>query len=464
LTARSTIRRPDVGANLAWLIGQLWEREEQAGKVHVSVDGTVPGGYRPVERFAVMPELRRARFLVPLRSRRAAWASTARYNALRPAPVRLSRAVIGAGMRTGLAQRLPLDRLVICLADDTDPKALPRLLLGAHLRELLCGQEVAMGIGIGDAAPNRKPTLQLFGLDGRGLGYAKLGWNELTRQLVGNEIRALQVLANHPLRHLSVPRLLTCGRWNGLELAVTAPLPAGVRHHRPGRVPPLEITREIAGIHGTHTLPLAASPYWARIRRLVAQTADGADRLSAALRRYQGYLEQRCGATVLTFGSWHGDWVPWNLAWQRGRLFAWDWEHSGEHAPLGFDLLHWTFQLAFVLERRGPSEGMARCLRQAVPELVKLGVAESAARDTAAVYLLELASGRTGPARPAGGRTPRPRARRHAGAPGASTPARRHVPDPGPRRRRRRWPCRPRTPAARRAGIPRCLDCPRALR
>jgi hypothetical protein len=392
LTARSTLQVPRVGTNLRWLIEQLWEREEQAGRVRVSVDGTVPAGYRPVERFAVVPELRRPRFLVPLRSRRAAWASTARYNALRPAPVRLPRAVIGAGMRTGLAQRLPLDRLVVCVAGDTNPNALPRLLLGAHLRDLLGGQEVAMGIGVGDAAPNRKPTLQLFALDGRGLGYAKLGWNELTRQLVGNEVRALRVLADHPPRGVDVPRLLACGPWNGLELAVTAPLPAGVRRHRPpGRVPPLEVTREIAGLHGTRALPLAASPYWARTHRLVAEAGDGDDRLTAALQRYQGHLEQRCGATVLTFGSWHGDWVPWNLAWQGGRLFAWDWEHSGEDAPLGFDLLHWHFQLAFVLERRSPSDAMARCLHQAVPELVKLGVAEPAAHDTAAVYLLELA-------------------------------------------------------------------------
>jgi len=343
LAERGSRRSAGVGTNLVWLIEQLWEREEQAARVHVSIDGTVPGGYRPVERFAVVPDLRRARFLVPLRSRRAAWASTAHYNALRPVRVRLPRAVIGAGMRAGVAQRLLPDRLVVCVADDVDPTTLPRLLLGAHLRELLGGQEVAMGIGISDAAPNRKPTLQLFAPDGRALGYAKLGWNELTRHLVRNEIRALRACADHPLRHVGVPRLLACSRWNGLELAVTAPLPTRVRRHRPpGRVPPLEVTREIAGIHGVRTLPLLASSYWARICRLVAEArAAGDDRLSAALERYRALLERRCAATTLTFGSWHGDWVPWNLAWQGARLFVWDWEHSGEEAPLGFDLLHW---------------------------------------------------------------------------------------------------------------------------
>lgn len=392
MAERGSPRSAGVGTNLVWLIEQLWEREEQAARVHVSIDGTVPSGYRPVERFAVVPDLRRARFLIPLRSRRAAWASTTRYNALRPVRVRLPRAVIGAGMRAGMAQRLLPDRLVVCVADDVGPTTLPGLLLSAHLRELLGGREVAMGIGIGDAAPNRKPTLQLFAPDGRALGYAKLGWNELTRHLVRNEIRALRACADHPLRRVGVPRLLACSRWNGLELAVTAPLPTRVRRHRPpGRVPPLEATREIAGIHGVRTLPLLASPYWARIRRLVAEAQDGGDhQLSAALKRYQALLERRCAATTLTFGSWHGDWVPWNLAWQGARLFAWDWEHSGEEAPLGFDLLHWYFQLAFIHQRRGPSDAVAGCVRHGVPELVRLGVAEAAARDTAAIYPLEL--------------------------------------------------------------------------
>jgi hypothetical protein len=392
LTGQATLRPAGVGTNLAWLVQQLWEREEQAGRVRVSIDGTVPPGFRPVERFVVVPNLGRARFLIPLRSRRAASAATARYNALRPLRVRFPRAVIGAGMRAGLAQRLLHDRLVVCVADDTDPAVLPRLLLGAHLRDLLGGQEVAMAIGIGDAAPNRKPTLQLFAPDGRALGYAKLGWNELTRHLVRNEARALRSCAEHRLRRLGVPRLLACSCWNGLELAVTAPLPNGVRRHRPpGRVPPLDVTREIAELHGVRSQLLLASSYWANVRRLVAEhRAAGDPRLGPALERYQGFLERRCAATTLTFGSWHGDWVPWNLAWEGARLFAWDWEHSGEEAPLGFDLLHWHFQLAFIGERRSPSAGIARCLRDGVPQLVRLGVAEPAARDSAAIYLLEL--------------------------------------------------------------------------
>ena len=34
------------------------------------------------------------------------------------------------------------------------------------------------------------------------------------------------------------------------------------------------------------------------------------------------------GELHLTFGRWHGDWVPWNLGPAHGTLFAWDWAYA----------------------------------------------------------------------------------------------------------------------------------------
>jgi hypothetical protein len=383
--------RAGVDDSLVWLIEQLWERPEQRPAVRVSTDGTVPAGYRPLERYAVVPSLARTRFLIPLATRRAAWASTARYNALRPTRVRLARSAIGAGMRLGLAQRALRDRVVVCVRERMDADGLTRLLPSAHLAEVL-GEQVVMGVGIGGQGPNRKPTLQLFARDGAAIGYAKVGWNELTRQLVRNEASALRARGARPLATVTVPELLAAGGWNGLELAVAAPLPPGVRRHRPPeRRPPLEATREIAALGGLQTLPLAESPYWVRTRELAARAGGGPDAdLTSALERYQEFVQRHWADTTLTFGSWHGDWVPWNLAWKDGRLFAWDWEHSGDVVPLGFDLLHWHFWVAFALERRGPVEAAGRSLTGGMPWLRDLGVSEPAARATAALYLLEV--------------------------------------------------------------------------
>jgi hypothetical protein len=375
------------GEDLTWLINALWGQASPPASVHITTDGTVPAGYRVVERFAVVPNLARARFLVPLASRRAAWASLCRYNAMRPLRTRLARATIGAGMRIGVAQRLLSDRLVVCIAEAADPS---RALLSGHLREILDEPDLTMAVGIHPWSPGRKPTLQLFGRDGRPLGYVKVGWSPLTRALVRNEARALASASS--LRAVSSPHLRWNGPWNGLDIVVSRPLPAGVRRHGPPeKVPPLETIREIAERGGIRRLPLGASRYWAEVQTTVdSAEREGTGGLGAVPARYARRLERSLGEAPLQLGAWHGDWVPWNLAWRDGELFAWDWEYSGEEAPLGFDLFHYQFQVAFVLEGRSAAEAAKQCLDRGVPLLRRLGVPLGQAEDVGRLYLLEM--------------------------------------------------------------------------
>lgn len=382
-----------ISEDLTWLIAALWEREEADGAVRVTVDSTVPAGYRPLERFAVVPNLARARFLVPLATRRAAWASLSRYNTLRRFRNRVPRRVIGAGMRAGVAQRLLHDRLTVCIADDVPDRELPRHWIGAHLRELLDVPRVTMAIGLGARSAFRKPTLQLVAPDGRAIGYAKLGCSRVTRSLVRNEARALAARTARPLARLATPRLLAAGAWNGLELVVSTPLPVQARRYRPfDVVPQLEVTREVAGAAGgVRQRPLAASPYWRRVRGLVEEAARGeGGELAASTRGYARSIEERWGTTTLSFGSWHGDWVSWNLARADDRLFAWDWEYCADDVPLGLDLPHWHFQMAFVRERHGVVEAFARASERGRPLLEQLGMGPDAAAATAAIYPLEI--------------------------------------------------------------------------
>jgi hypothetical protein len=364
----------------------------EAGVARVRTDGAVLDGYVAAERFAVVPSLARPRFLVPLASRRAAWASTSRYNALRPARVRALRGAVGASMRAGVGQRVLRDRLVVWVAAGAGQASLEELLIGAHLRRALDAPDLVMGIGVRARHPNRKPTLQLFGAGGQALGYVKVGWSQLTRELVRNEAAALRDCQAHPPPGLETPRLLLAGRWNDLDLAVTSPLPTGVRRHRRAlRPPPAAVSQAIAAMDGTRALPLASSPWWQQVRAqvAVAAAAEGGE-IAATLKGAADRIERRHGGQQLVFGRWHGDWVPWNLAWERGRLFAWDWEHSGADAPLGFDPLHWQFQVAFVQQGRGAAEAAARCAALAAPYLAQLGAGPGAAGALPRLYLLEL--------------------------------------------------------------------------
>ncbi len=383
--------RGRVSSDLAWLIDLLWGGAVGVGLARVRTDGTVPDGYVAAECFAVVPSLARPRFLVPLASRRAAWASTSRYNALRPVRGRALRAAVGAGMRAGVGQRALRDRLVVYVAAGAGQASLEELLIGAYLRRALDAPDLVMGVGVKAPHPNRKPTLQLFGAGGEVLGYVKVGWSQLTRALVRNEVDAMRDCQAHPPPGVEIPRLLLAGRWNDLDLAVSSPLPTGVRRHRHAlRPPPVAVSRAIAAMDGTRALPLASSPWWHRVRaQVAAAAADEGGEIAATLRDAADRTERHHGDRRLVFGRWHGDWVPWNLAWERGRLFAWDWEHSSADAPLGFDLLHWQFQVAFVRQGRGAAEAAARCAALAAPYLARLGVGPDAAA-LPSLYLLEL--------------------------------------------------------------------------
>jgi hypothetical protein len=149
------------------------------------------------------------------------------------------------------------------------------------------------------------------------------------------------------------------GPWASREVLVTEPLPAGVRRYRAeDGPPPLDVTREVASLSAGGLAALRGSPYWkdvrARAQRLSPVAAEaGFDALLAA---FLGAVEDRCGEAATSFGAWHGDWSPWNLGHVDGRLAAWDWEHSTEGVPLGFDVAHFHFQAAFIGEGRPVGE------------------------------------------------------------------------------------------------------------
>jgi hypothetical protein len=171
-------------------------------------------------------------------------------------------------------------------------------------------------------------------------------------------------------------------------LLVTAPIPAGVRRI-PVRspLPDVEMLREISRLSEPYAGELATSPWWRGLRARIAGVADPATR--AELDALASRFEDIGGHAELEFGTWHGDFVPWNLAWVGSRLYAWDWESSASQAPVGFDALHFYFQVAFVA-RQLPLEEAAQAALKAAPALSALGVAAAAHRLVAALHLLEL--------------------------------------------------------------------------
>lgn len=373
-----------VPANYAWIFDVL------AGTSPVAtwaIAGELPAGFERAERFGVLPAGAGRSFLVSLASRRASSSALTSYNALRPARRRLARGLLGAGLRCGLAQPLIREKIDIGVAAGAAPQQLAEVLLSEHLRQFF-GREIIFALG-GGSGPYRKPVLQVFGRDGTPLGYVKVGWNDWTKDAVRREARALRSCADHRMR-LRVPALLDHSAWRGLELLITAPLPPGVRRFPIGSgLPDVALLKEINQLAPVQVSELRTSPWWQELRtRIPTGMTDPAG--GATLARLADRIERSSGQLALAFGGWHGDLVPWNLARLGDRICAWDWESSAGNAPVGFDALHFHFQVAFVARRCPVDQAAVLAARKAGPALDALGIAPDSHRLVAALHLLEL--------------------------------------------------------------------------
>lgn len=348
--------------------------------------GELPDGYRAVDRFAVLPAGADRAFAVSLASRQGASSAVTSYNALRPFRRRLARNAMGLGLRTGIIQMMR-PQVEVGVAVAASPRERTDVLISEYLSGLF-GEPVVVSFGCG-GGPYRKPVLQVFSTKGAALGYVKIGWNDWTRDAVRSEAAALTICTSRA-GPIGVPDLLHHTSWRGLDLLITAPLPWGiVRYGMNSPVPSTEVLREIGGLSQICQSELAGSEWWLDLRKRIKEhVADSA--AAGRLVRLTDAVERLHGRTTLEFGSWHGDLVPWNLARLGGRLYAWDWESSAPAAPMGFDALHFYFQVAFVARGRPVDEAASFAIRHGGPALDGLGLAAGVHDLLSTLHLLEL--------------------------------------------------------------------------
>jgi hypothetical protein len=140
------------------------------------------------------------------------------------------------------------------------------------------------------------------------------------------------------------------------------------------------------GGSGSAPRPLGSSRYANQLAHRSGEIpgADGG-RIRAAV----DALLARDGGTALEFGHWHGDWVPWNLGTDGGRLVAWDWEHSAPDVPVGFDVAHHAFQTTLILRRRGTAAAVEAAAHALGRYAADLRLPEGG-RAVADAYLIEM--------------------------------------------------------------------------
>ncbi|HTR71127.1 MAG TPA: hypothetical protein VMH41_12990 [Mycobacteriales bacterium] len=371
------------------LAAHLWGQPE---RVLVTDDAATDPDYRELESYLVVPSVAQARFLVPLTAGRATAAATLlAYIKLRSPAVRRRRRLVALGVRNRPLSARTGDRLRVLIRRDCD-EDLRNLTAIRHLGEVLGRTDLVAAIGVPPATPNSKPTLQLFEPTGKPFAYAKLGWNDSTDRQVANEARMTARYAS-VLTRLQIPPLLAETTWRDHPVAITQAMARDATAWGHAPPPHLDVTRELAGCSHEPARNLVDLPVITDLAKRIEGEPCEVPGLLEAIREVLIDLTDRWGTITIRQGAWHGDWVPWNLAHGNGTTIAWDWEHAAHAAPIGFDLLHWHFDRAFVEGANPVPTSFAIATREgaaAVTELQDAAPDGSRVADPCAVlYLLE---------------------------------------------------------------------------
>lgn len=254
-----------------------------------------------------------------------------------------------------------------------------------HLSEGM-GREVRVGVMLGTRRANQKPVLQVFGTDGTVLGFAKIGHNPLTANLVRREAAALAVVAEGRPHSFRSPRVLHHETWRGLEVLVMSALKSG-RGHDVSSDQRLAAVREIIGLGGRTTSELSVSAWFIRLSDRAAATASSA--IGARLHAAVEALGNEYGSRDLELGGWHGDWGHWNMGIGPDGLQVWDWERYEPDVPLAFDELHYAAQ--GVRPEGGAADAQEHGLLSSVgTRLAALGVPRDRHHLTLLLYLADI--------------------------------------------------------------------------
>jgi hypothetical protein len=314
---------------------------------------------KPFPTFAVVPAKRRPRFLIPLGPRGAAAASLKIYNPQKPL-ARLTKHLLGIGLRTGLAQRfLPTNR-TCSTRDPLPPDGLASRSLQEHLSDVLGEKSLSMAVSFGIPGPLRKPVLQLMNSRGKILGYAKVGWNEHTIELVRREEGVLARLRGVRFSTATIPRVVHAGWWDGRYILVED-APAGLTkpsgHELSHRH--LEFLRELRTVNPKQSRSVENGPANELTRRIAALRARGLHYYPHLLEQALARCVERLVDVPISFGFKHGDFTPWNILDESGKLFILDWEYAEESALPGWDLFHFIVQTSVLVRGLDPR----RCLQ-----------------------------------------------------------------------------------------------------
>lgn len=380
MSGRTNVAVPAAGPAPSGYLGEvarlLWPQPAR-----VTVERGAPAVAHPDTReLLLLPGAASPRLLLPAGERRAAAAAMRHYGEPRSRLARLRARTLAAALRSGAGDVLLRDRLRVHTPEGVET-------MERHLHRVF-GEPVLLSLHVGPPRANRKPVLQLLTAEGRTVGFAKVGVNALTNALVAAERDALAALADAGLLTTAVPAVLHHGTWRDCQVLVLEPLPVWKRRAPATEGPRLAAMWEVAASGGLRTQELRDSPFWHRLEAGAGNLSGGA---AGAVRLALADIAAADGHRQLTFGAWHGDWNPGNMAVLHDRVLLWDWERYAADVPVGFDPLHFAVQTDITYREQPPELAVRRCLDGAAELLRPFDVAPQDSSLVAVLYLAHLA-------------------------------------------------------------------------
>jgi len=235
------------------------------------------------------------------------------------------------------------------------PIELPKWDITTFLEKELGEPQLVATITIGPPRRNRKPVIQLLKPDGETVGFAKIGWSPLTKELTNNEADILEKLHNKLDKNISAPRVLLNKTWNNNSVLVISPVNSSPISRR-GSIVPSKIFKQISTSLGTQIKPFQEVPIIEnkKISKIIN------------VKKLVNLFDN----TDILLGTWHGDLTPWNISTTFSTTSIWDWEFAGENTPVGFDQLHCEFELMRRNPEHSPTQSLENTKSRA-PELLK---------------------------------------------------------------------------------------------
>jgi hypothetical protein len=320
-----------------------------------------------------VPSVRNAVVLLPPRNSAAAALLRPSGTGKRTALLR----VVAWLQRHRLLRLLPLQRLSVLSADGS-----PHLL--QVLRQAFPDVD-DVAVRLGRPRYNRPWVLLPTTRAGKVAAYVKVADGDARRPLEREYHNLARIeAADIPGLHAPAP----LAYWSSGPLDLLAMEPLLTPRRQAPRPVPVELMRRLAGVAGVQEAPLSKAEHVLGMRRRAAQLEEWSSHgwVASALGRVCTAL----GDVELPLGTWHGDWVPWNMARGADEVLMWDWEHMETGVPWGWDHVHYLAQDIRV--RVGVDEvAESAWLREASSALVHdWGLDARQSRAVILLYLIEI--------------------------------------------------------------------------